>query len=181
MQFIALLRGINVGGNQKIEMKKLKALFESQGFTNVSTYINSGNIFFDSNESPEILQKKIVASIKKEFGFDVPTLVKTKEEIKIIAAAIPKIWLNDTEQRTDVAYLFKEIDSKDTVDLLPIKKELINVRYAKGAIIWNVQRKNVTKSRLAKIISHKLYKFMTLRNVNTARFLAENKNRPVVH
>jgi uncharacterized protein (DUF1697 family) len=176
VQYVALLRGINVGGNQKVEMKKLKALFESLDCLNVSTYINSGNVLFESKESQKNLQKTVESSLKKEFGFDIPALVKTKQEIKKIADAIPKTWENDSEQRTDVAYLFKEIDYKEIVNILPIKKEFMDIKYVSGAIIWNVKRENINQSHLAKIISHKSYKFMTVRNVNTARYLAENKD-----
>lgn len=176
MKYIALLRGINVGGNNKVEMKRLKALFESLGCTGVSTYINSGNVFFESAENREKLQKETETAMKNEFGFDIPLLIKTEQEIKKIADAIPETWQNNSEQKTDVAYLFNEIDSKETVNILPVKKEFINTKYVKGAIIWNVNRKDLNKSRLAKIVSHKLYKSMTVRNVNTARYLAENKD-----
>lgn len=176
MKYIALLRGINVGGNNKVEMKKLKALFESFGCTGVSTYINSGNVFFESAETRENLQKKGETGLKNEFGFDIPLLIKTKQEIKKIADAIPETWQNNSEQKTDVAYLFNEIDSAETVNILPLKKEFIEIKYVKGAIIWNVNRKSINKSQLAKIVSHKLYQSMTVRNVNTARYLAENKD-----
>ena len=175
MKYIALLRGINVGGNRKVDMKRLKALFESLGLKNVSTYINSGNIIFESGQTKSSLYKKIFTAMKKEFGFDIQTLLKTQAEIKKISQSIPKDWKNDTSQRTDVAYLFPEIDSKKIIDELPIKKEYIDIRYIKGAVYWNVQRKNVYKSQLAKIISHKLYQLMTVRNINTTRFLAQDK------
>lgn len=176
MKYIALLRGINVGGNKKVEMKKLKSFFESMGSINVSTYINSGNVFFESSEKKENLNKKVKKNLKKEFGFEIPVIIKTKQEIKKIADAIPETWQNDAEQKTDVAYLFSEIDSKETVNILPIKKEFIDIKYVNGAVIWNVKRKNVNKSHLTKIISHKLYQSMTVRNVNTARYLAEYKS-----
>jgi uncharacterized protein (DUF1697 family) len=173
MKYIALLRGINVGGNKKVAMKKLKVLFELLGCINVSTYINSGNIFFESSESRETLHKYIESRLKKEFGFAIRTLIKTKQEMKKISDDIPKTWLNDGEQKTDVAYLFKEIDCKETVNALPVKKEFISLKYVDGAIIWNVKRINVNKSNLTKIISQTSYRSMTVRNVNTARYLAE--------
>lgn len=172
MKYVALLRGINVGGNRKVEMKKLKALLESSGCNNVSTYLNSGNAIFESNKKQGDIQKDIQENIKKELGFEIQTLVKSEKEIKRIAKAVPEEWKNDTEQKTDVAYLFKEIDKKETIDQLPVKKEFIDIRYVKGAIIWNVKRKDYNKSWLNKIISHKLYQSMTIRNVNTARNLA---------
>lgn len=173
MKYVALLRGINVGGNHTVPMKKLKEFFESLDCTNVVTYINSGNVIFESAQSLKSLYAELEEGLKKEFGFAIPLLIKTKSEMQKIAAAIPKTWLNDEEQRTDVAYLFKPVDSKATVALLPIKKEYVTIKYVKGAILWNVKRSNVMKSQLAKVIGHTLYKSMTVRNVNTARYLAE--------
>lgn len=175
MEYVALLRGINVGKHKWIDMKRLKALFESLGYENVSTYINSGNVRFESNEKQRVIGAKIASSLKKEFDFEIGVLVKTKKQMEEIATAIPNSWKNDTMQRTDVAYLFEEIDSKETLAKIPVKKEYVDIRYTKGAIYWNLDRKNLNKCRLNKLISHPAYKLMTIRNVNTARFLAGKK------
>lgn len=175
MKFIALLRGINAGKLRRVEMKKLKALFESLGYSQVSTYINSGNIMFNSNKKIKDIHKNIEINLKKEFGFDIPAIIKTEKEIQKIATAIPKEWQNDSKQRSDVAYLFKEIDSKKTLNDIPIKKEYIDIRYTKGALYWNIDRKNYNKSHLNKLINHKFYQLMTIRNVNTARHLAKSR------
>lgn len=172
MKYIALLRGINVGGNNKVEMKKLKAVFESLGYINVYTYINTGNVVFESKDCRGGILEKIRIVLKKEFGFEIPILIKTEMEMKKIAGAIPKKWQNDSTHKSDVAYLFSEIDSKKTIDNLPVKKEYIDIQYVKGAIFWNIERKNYNKSHLNKIIGHALYKYMTVRNVNTARHLS---------
>ncbi len=171
MKYVALLRGINVGGNNRVEMKKLKAVFESLSCSNVSTYINSGNVIFESTEKHDTICEKLKTNFKKVFGFEIPTLVKSAEEMTAIYEAIPSNWKNDTEQRTDVAYLFPEIDSKKTIEEMPMNTEFVDIRYFKGALFWNIDRKNYTKSRLNKLIGHKLYKFMTMRNINTARYL----------
>lgn len=176
MKYIALLRGINVGKERRVDMKKLKTIFESLSCINVSTYINSGNVIFEAKDHQNNIFKKIKFGLKKEFDFEIPILIKTEKEIKKIADAIPIEWQNDSSQRSDVAYLFPEIDTKKTIDELPVKKEFMDIRYVKGAIYWNIDRKNYNKSHLNKIISHKHYQFMTLRNVNTARYLAEIKN-----
>ena len=175
MKYIALFRGINVGTTRRIEMKKLKILFESMGCVQVSPYINSGNMLFESSKRPSDLRTKIETAIKKEFGLDIPTLVKTEQEMQAIVQVIPSNWQNDSTQRTDVAFLFPEIDSKKTIEELPVKRDYIDIRYVKGAIYWNVQRKNYTKSHLNKIISHELYQFMTVRNINTVRYLTGYK------
>lgn len=176
MKFVALLRGINAGKLRRVEMKKLKTLFESLGYTDVLTYINSGNIIFRSDLKSDVLQKEIESNLKKEFGFDVPVLVKTDREIQRITEAIPKEWKNDPRQRSDVAYLFCEIDSKKILAELPIKKEYLDIRYTKGAIYWNIDRKNYNKSQINKLIGHQLYQKMTVRNINTAQRISELMN-----
>lgn len=173
MEYIALLRGINVGGNHKVEMKRLKALLESLNCSNVSTYINSGNVFFESGESKKHLCINIQTHLENMFGFQIPTLIKTKKEIIKIANDIPTTWVNDDNEKTDVAYLFEEIDDKAIISTLPIKREFINIKYTSGAIVWNVKRVHANKSHLSKIIGHPSYPLMTIRNVNTARYLAE--------
>lgn len=172
MKYIALLRGINVGGNRKVEMKRLRSLFESLGYANVETYLNFGNAIFESTVEQKLLRRIISKELKKEFGFEIKTLIKNEDEIKKIANAIPREWENNSEQKTSIAYLFPEIDSTNTLNDLPIKKDFIDIRYIEGAIIWNVQKKNYNKSHLNKIVSSKLYQCMTVRNVNTARHLA---------
>ena len=169
--YVIFLRGINVGGNKKVEMKKLRSEFEKLGYTNVSTYINSGNVIFESQKKPET--KFLEKFLKKIFGFEIRILIKTKSEMARIVKAIPEEWQNDPEQRTDVAYLFKEIDTAKIVDELPVNKEFVDICYIKGALFWNLKRKNLNKSRLGKLIGHKTYQNMTVRNVNTARFLAK--------
>jgi uncharacterized protein (DUF1697 family) len=173
MRFAALLRGINVGKTKRIDMKNLKALFEAIGYHDVSTYINSGNVLFETSESVKIIVREIEQKFETEFGFKIPALVKSSIEMNSIVKKIPSDWVNDDTQRTDVAYLFDEADSKDIIDSLPIKKEFLNILYVKGALVWNVKRENYNKSHLNKLIGHKFYQFMTVRNVNTARHLAE--------
>jgi len=172
LKYIALLRGINVGKERRVDMKKLKLIFERLGFTEVSTYINSGNVIFKSGKTKNVILCEIKQILKKEFDFEIPVLVKTEKEIKKIADAIPKNWQNDKQQRTDIAYLFKEIDSEKIVRELPFNTEFVDLHYIKGAVFWNIVRKDYGKSRLNKLIGSKFYKYMTLRNVNTARFLA---------
>ena len=110
MRYVALLRGINAGKNRRIDMKELKLIFESIGCENISTYINSGNVIFESNLDKIDIQDKIELVLNEKFEFNVPTLVKTKQELEKIADLIPEDWVNDFAQKTDVAFLFSEVD-----------------------------------------------------------------------
>jgi uncharacterized protein (DUF1697 family) len=80
--YIALLRGINVGGNQRIQMERLRESCATLGFTEVQTYIQSGNVIFKANRiSPASLAKKLEDRLLKDFGFPVPVVARTHEEM----------------------------------------------------------------------------------------------------
>ncbi len=88
--FASLLRGINVGGNRKIPMAELKALYEESGLTNVKTYIQSGNAVFQTDhENPDDLRKLIESTIEARFGFDVTVLIRTAEELQGVLESNP--------------------------------------------------------------------------------------------
>lgn len=176
--YVALLRGINVGGNNKVEMKKLQVVFETLGFSDVVTYINSGNIIFDSNTKNSVtLAAMIEQAIEKSFGFPVRTLVRDEKNIRAIAKATPLAWSNDTNQRTEVMFLWDAFDKKTTLKLIPINPAIDTLLYAHGAIIWHIDdRKQYTKSGLRKFIGTEVYKHMTARNINTVRKLVSLMN-----
>ncbi|MDC7225932.1 MAG: DUF1697 domain-containing protein [Spirochaetales bacterium] len=172
MKYIALLRGINVGGKNKVDMKRLRTLLESMKYMNVETYLNSGNIIFETDLSREIVSESISKTLFEEFALNIRTLIKTSEEIIHIESVIPDEWQNNKDQKTDVAYLFPEIDSEKTLDEIPVNRKYTDLIYCNGAIIWHIMKKDYNKSQLNKLIGRKLYHFMTVRNVNTARYLA---------
>lgn len=88
-------------------MKQLKSIFEALGLANVSTYINSGNVFFESSDTRENITNLIEKSLFEMTNTEVKVLVKSKAEIIKIAKCIPSEWENNTVQKTDVAYLFE--------------------------------------------------------------------------
>lgn len=87
--YIALLRGINVSGQKKVPMAELRDLLLKAGFQKVQTYIQSGNVVFLSSDKPMELEVKIQKIITSQFGFDVPVVVKTNEELQSIFDACP--------------------------------------------------------------------------------------------
>lgn len=169
-KYVALLRGINVGGNNKVEMAKLKKVFESLGFANVSTYINSGNILFETDKDE--LAATIERALRKNFGFDIRVVVRTKKNIDKLCKNIPIEWSNDAAQKTDVLFLWDEFDNKKSIALIKTT-DVDTLLYIDGAIVWNLRKEHYTKSGMHKFISTPLYKHMTARNVNTVRKLGE--------
>ncbi|MBE0600686.1 MAG: DUF1697 domain-containing protein [Firmicutes bacterium] len=171
-RYIALFRGINVGGNNKVEMAKLKALLLSLGYEGVATYLHSGNAMFVSGKEPQSLRRELTAALATAFGFEIPTLIRTDAQMRATADAIPAHWQNDAGQKTDVAFLFPAADSPQVLNILPLNTEYADVRYVPGAVLWHIDRKNYSKSRLNRIIGTALYRQITVRNVNTVRYLA---------
>lgn len=172
MIYVALLRGINVGGNNKIEMAKLKLAFEALGFTQVKTYINSGNIIFatDINDGTQIVLK-IEDAIQKEFRLKIPVVIRSFEQIQSTCNAIPDSWVNDSTMKCDVLFLWNEVDKESAIDDITVKRELVDLKYTPGAIMWRIDKDNVTRGGIDKFISSSIYKKITIRNCNTVRKL----------
>lgn len=171
MLYVALLRGINVGGNSKVEMSKLKESFEKLGCENVSTYINSGNVIFSDMRPAKKLVLLIEKAIAADFGLDIRIVLRDLESIRKLCREIPQGWTNDSRQKTDVLFLWDEIDDPSVLDKVVINPDIENVRYIAGALIWNIGRENVTRGGGIKLIKTNLYRHLTARNINTVRKL----------
>jgi len=173
-KYVALLRGINVGGHSKVEMSKLKEALESSGFKNVSTYINSGNAIFETKTSDsDKLAKKIETVLEKTFGFEIKCMVRDSKNILSLCQNTPPEWKNDTKQRTYVIFLSEGYDSKESLKLLSATDGIDSLIYQPGAIIWNLEMKYYSKSGMKKFMGTALYKNTTIRNINTVRKLAD--------
>ncbi len=171
MIYVALLRGINVGGKNMVNMQKLKTTFETTGFSRVVTYINSGNIVFTTRSKDlKAITAKIERAIVQDFQLEVPVVVRSFENIQTICETLPRHWVKDAHMRTDVMFLREDYDDPAILDQLHINP-VDNVTYIAGAVLWNVTGENYTKSGMLKLLSTKAYKHMTIRNVNTVRKL----------
>ena len=174
MVYVALLRGINVGGKNKMEMARLKATFEAVGMKNVTTYINSGNVVFtDNRRKAATITNTLEKAIEADFGFAIKVLIRDRPSIKKVLRALPDSWSNDSKMRCDVLFLWEPFDKKEVLNELSWKPEIEDVLYVPGAVIWRIDRLNVNRSRLFKIIGSDLYRGLTIRNCNTVRKIAQ--------
>ena len=126
MKYVALLRGINVGKGARVPMKSLKALLEGLGLSDVLTYLNSGNVVFDSTLSASDLTRLIEDELERAFGATIPTLVKTSAEMIAIAQSIPSEWGSNAGEQTYVAYLFSDVDKPSLASELPVKRQFMS-------------------------------------------------------
>lgn len=177
MKYVVLLRGVNVGGNHRVPKADFQAVLESLGFQDVLIYLNSGNAVFTSQN--ELKPEQIRVALEEYFGFTIPTLLLSSEKVKTIAANIPPEWTNDAPkpdksgQKSDVLYLFNEINTPNILAQLGYKPEIETMLYVDGAILANITRENQAKGSLQKLVGSKLYGNVTVRNINTAKKLAE--------
>ncbi|WP_059050572.1 DUF1697 domain-containing protein [Paenibacillus senegalimassiliensis] len=170
MIYVALLRGINVGGNNKIDMKALKAAFELAGMQHVKTYINSGNIVFVNDQlSRTDLAAVLEAAIEAEFGLHIRVLVRSLEQMEVVATMLPEDWSNDERLKSDVLFLWDEVDEATVPTELPLKPGIGTLLFAPGAVLYSVDRADAGRSGMNKLVGSKLYAQMTVRNVNTTR------------
>lgn len=173
MIYLALLRGINVGGKRKVDMKSLRSSFERSGMKDVSTYINSGNIIFKSDiKSVTELTRILEDAIELDFGFLVKVLILSKPQISKLGESLPANWINDKNiMKCDVIFLWSKYDNPEILQTLNVKDGIDNVIYRPGAIFWQIDKENLGKSGLMKLVGTELYKNMTIRNSNTFRKL----------
>jgi uncharacterized protein (DUF1697 family) len=116
-------------------MKELKKITEKLGYTNVSTYINSGNLFFETDEKKNIILKHLEEAIEKHFGFSVSVILRNIEQIEAVCKAIPKTWNNDDMMKADVIFLWDEVNTPEITK--EIKHTSVDTLiYVDGAVIW---------------------------------------------
>src|SRR6185503_13373467 len=172
--FVALLRGVNVGGNNMISMSSLKKSFEALGFDDVVTYINSGNIIFKSKEADaRKLESKIEKMLSKEYQLDSRVVLRSLSEMEKLVKNLPRNWNDDSGWRYNVIFLRHTIDSEKILAELEVKKDIEEVVYRPGALLWSAQVSDMTRTNMIKLSSRKMYQDMTIRNLNTTRKLYE--------
>jgi uncharacterized protein (DUF1697 family) len=174
VRYVALLRGINVGGKTLITMKDLKACIEELGFGDVSTYIASGNVLFESGarDAPK-LETRIERAIEKRFQLPVKVVVLDRAAYARIVRAIPKAWVGDASVRANVAFVRRGTDAKQVVRDLQPDPAVEEVRAVDGAILWATKRDALNRSVMRKLISGAAYKELTVRNLTTTLKLQE--------
>ena len=175
MRYILFLRGINVGGKNKISMTDLKALLENAGFENLDSYINSGNLFFSSAESREACILKIRKVLEINYDFSIPFALLTKEEYLEEQAALPDWWEEELARR-DVLFYSCTMDKSDILHFIEnatFYNEKVYV--GKQAVFWGKmdEAEYLKTTYHKKLMKQDFYKQITIRNGNTFDKIAE--------
>lgn len=174
MKYIALLRGINVGGNNKVAMSDLKACFENAGLTNVIIYINSGNVIFETEQTETVeLVSLCESAIEKQFGFHIICSVISADEL-IDAMKHAPGWWNKGEAKHNAIFVIAPKTVEEIMTAVgEAKPEYEKVAAYHSIIFWSAPVNTFSKTRYSKIVGTKTYKSVTIRNANTTLRLAE--------
>lgn len=175
MKYIALLRGINVGGKNKISMRDLKACFENAGFSNIMTYINSGNVIFDSEiESTTKLSKRCEGIIEEEFGFPIRVAIMDINTLKEALEHVPEWWGEDQNSKHNAIFVIQPATAKEVSEEVgEIKPEYEKIYVYKDIIFWSAPLKTFSRTQWSKVVGKKAYNHITIRNANTTKKLLE--------
>jgi uncharacterized protein (DUF1697 family) len=168
--YVALLRGINVGGNNMVSMKSLKENVERLGFRNVRTYINSGNVVFTASETdPRALEARIDDMLKQQYRLKGGTVVRSRRDIARVVKALDKENTSDPQWRCNVVFLRNTLDPKRTLKTIALQPDIERVVCCPGTWLWSARVSDINRSAMMKLGRTPLYQEMTVRNVNTTR------------
>ena len=169
MKYVALLRGINVGGNNLMRMADIRACLETRDFECVSTYINSGNVLFESDESNTAqLTAAMEKAFSETFGRETPVFVRSQRQLKKIVADAPRQWKNGGGTlRQNVAFLRKPLTANKAVAGIELKPGVDSIKAGDGVVYLSTVMARAAQSRLPKIVGTPMYRDITIRTYGT--------------
>jgi uncharacterized protein (DUF1697 family) len=173
MKYVALLRGINVGGSSVIKMTALKEAAEHCGFGNVKTFIQSGNIVFDSNEEDTgKLAARLENCLLRELRVDSSVIILNREQLNKVLSEVPDEW-KENNLRCYIAFIKEPVTSEDVKREIEPRAGVDFVKTGKGVLYLSTLLSGITKSGFSKLAAKRVYKGITIRNYTTSRKLIE--------
>ena len=172
--YVVLLRGVNVGGKNKIAMKTLRERLGKAGFSNVSTYIASGNVILGSDESAEDVRVRVERALSEGFDADggpIKALVLTRDQLRAIVDGRPEGFGDQPQTYHSDAIFLIGIDAAQAIEVFDPREGVDRVWAGDGVIYSQRLSAERTKSRLSKMMGTPEYKSMTIRNWNTTTAL----------
>lgn len=174
--YVAFLRGINVGGKNIIKMEDIRNTLTKAGFEWVRTYIQSGNIIFQSEmKKKNEIEKKMEKLLSEKFTYSAKVIIRSKEDMEKTIIHFPKIFENK-ERKHNVIFLSDTIDTKDIRKNLEIKKDIEALSYCPWTLFRSAKIDAITRSKMIKLSTRSEYKEMTVRNINTTKKILELMN-----
>lgn len=174
-RFLALLRGVNVGGRNVIGKDDLIRCFEDLGFGNVRTYIQSGNVLFRSGETrAAALTRAIEARLSERLSNPVRAVVFSRARYRAALAAAPDTWGRDEDRKHNAAFTLRGVTPRQAVAQLPVPRPDVEaLATGSGVIFWSISRAHQTRATWMKLAAAPVYRRLTVRNHRTVFRLRE--------
>ena len=167
-KYVALLRGINVGGKNVIKMSELKSCFENMGFGNVVTFIQSGNVLFCADYTINETTEQIEKTLSKTFNYSSSAVVLSQGQLNTVVKEAPQGFGKYPDKfRYDVIFLKKPLSPSEATNSVSIKKGVDEVFAGKEVLYFTRLISKASQSRLPRIITTPIYQNMTIRNWKT--------------
>jgi uncharacterized protein (DUF1697 family) len=166
--YLALLRGINVGGKNLIRMPALKASFVAGGFEDVVTYIQSGNVLFRARGSGTALADRIESMLSTAFDYRASVVVRSHAQMRAIVEGAPQGFGGDPKAyRYNVIFLKGPLTASAALKQVLTREDVDEVFAGRGVLYWSILTSRAPQSRISRVASMPIYQNMTIRTWNT--------------
>lgn len=171
--YVGLLRGINVGGRNKVLMADLRAAFTAHGCTDVETYIQSGNVVFASDHPRDSLEGSLEAVLGDRFGIELTVVVRTHRQLRDVVAKAPAGFGASPETyHSDVVFLKAPLTASKAMQVVELRDGVDRAWPGAGVVYFSRLSARRTESRMSRIVGTPEYRRMTIRNwATTTRLL----------
>lgn len=164
-QHVALLRGVNVGGKNKVPMAELRAALEGEGHQAVRTYIQSGNVLLRSRRSGRRLEEELEAVLERRFGFPVPVVARSHAQLRSVVEDAPSGFGAEPDRfHSDVLFLKEPLVSAELMEVVQLRDGVDQAWAGDGVVYFARLSERRTQSRMSRIVGTPQYKLLTGRS-----------------
>jgi uncharacterized protein (DUF1697 family) len=168
VRYVALLRGINVGGRNLVAMTALREAFEAAGFGAVSTYIQSGNVLFESDAPRGSLEDDLEAMLERRFGVPLVVVVRSHRQLRNVVEKAPaRFGQRPDTYHSDVIFLKAPLTSRQAMRVVAQREGVDQARPGTGVLYFARLSERRTESRMSRIVGTPEYQQMTIRSWST--------------
>jgi uncharacterized protein (DUF1697 family) len=173
-RYVALLRGINVGGRNKVAMADLRDAFQSHGCTSVRTYIQSGNVVFESGAAATTLEADLEKMLEQRFGVPLVVVVRSERQFRSVVDKAPSgFGAHPDTYHSDVVFLKAPLTAKQAMNIVELRDGVDRAWPGTGVVYFARLSARRTQSRMSKIVGTPEYQQMTIRSwASVVRILA---------
>jgi uncharacterized protein (DUF1697 family) len=173
-QYVALLRGINVGGKNPVPMAKLRSTMEAAGYERVRTYIQSGNVLFETDRPAKELESHIEAALEQAFATALVVVVRSEQQLRKVVAKAPEgFGSRADEHHSDAVFLKAPLTSAQAMRVVQLRDGVDAAWPGTGVVYFQRLSARRTQSRMSKIVGTPEYQRMTIRSWSTTRKLVD--------